>query len=128
MPETNGGPTLGEVVRRLDEAIREIRETRREMAESHSRSEATYLRKAEFAAAQQTDAVVIRGLENEVHSTSKRLDRLDADLKTGFKDVTADLQRVEERRRVDRMWLIGGLAFPLILMLVGAVLLSGGTP
>jgi hypothetical protein len=124
MPEVNGGPTLGEVVRRLDEAIREIRETRRERAESHSRSEATYLRKTEFAAERQTDAVVIRGLENEVHSTSKRIEALDVELTVGFKDVKADLQRIEERRRTDRMWLVGGLAFPIILMLVAAVMLG----
>ncbi len=128
MPDLDGSPTLGEVVRRLDEAIREIRETRREMAESHSRTEATYLRKTEFASEQQTNAVVIRGLENEVHSTSRRLDALDRDLKAALKESATELLRVEERRRVDRMWLIGGLAFPLILMLIGAVILGGGMP
>jgi cell division protein ZapA (FtsZ GTPase activity inhibitor) len=126
MPENNGSPTLGEVARRLDEAIREMRETRREMADSASRSEATYLRKSEFLLSQQTDASVIRGLENEVHSTSKRIDTLTTTLAAVQKDMSDEVKRIEERRRTDRMWLVGGLAFPLIIMLVAAVVLGTG--
>ncbi len=126
MPDLDGSPTLGEVVRRLEEAIREIRETRRELSDSQARSEATFLRKSEFLVTRQTDDVVIRGLDNSVHSATRRLDSLGAEVKDGFKEITSELQRIEDRHRTDRMWLIGGLAFPLIIMLIGAVILGSG--
>jgi hypothetical protein len=123
-PVPAGGYTLHEVIRRLDDVVRETRETRRELVDSATRSEATYLRKAEFQLAQQTDASIIRGLENEVHSLSKRLETTGSMLERSVKDQADEIKRIEERRRTDRMWLVGGLAFPLIIMLVAAVMLG----
>jgi hypothetical protein len=113
-PVPAGGYTLHEVIRRLDDVVRETRETRRELVDSATRSEATYLRKAEFTLSQQTDASIIRGLENEVHSTVKRLEA-----------IAGDIKALQDRMRVVVMWLVGGLIFPLFIALVVAATLSG---
>lgn len=126
MPETTGGPTLGEVVRRLDEAVRELREMRREMAESQLKFEATFLRKTEHEGSVRLSDSVIRGVENEMHAMTGRVANLEQKFEVAQKEVTIEIDRIEERRRADRMWLIGGLVFPLIVGLALAVVLSGG--
>lgn len=104
---TDDAPTLPEVVRRLDDAVRELREMRREMGEDRKEFQARFLPRAEFDLSQQADAIQIRGLEGEVHTIKKRLDT------------------TEERRRQDRALILGSLAFPLLVILLGALLLTG---
>lgn len=100
-------PTLPEVVRRLDAAVTELREMRREIGEDRKTFETRYLPRAEFDLSQQADAIQVRGLEGEVHTIKKRLDT------------------TEDRRRQDRALLLGSLAFPLLVTLLGALLLTG---
>ena len=100
-------PVLGEVVRRLDDVVREVREMRREMAEERKDFQARFLPRAEFDLSQQADGIQVRGLEGEVHNIKKRMDT------------------TEDRRRQDRALLLGSLAFPLLVTLLGALLLSG---
>lgn len=104
---TDDAPALGEVARRLDDLVREVREMRREMAEERKDFHARYLPRVEFDLSQQSDAIQVRGLEGEVHNIKKRLDT------------------TEDRRRQDRALLLGSLAFPLLVTLLGALLLSG---
>lgn len=104
---SDDAPTLPEVVRQVAAAVAELRELRREIAEDRKTSEARFLPRSEFDLSQQTDAVQIRGLEGEVHNIKKRLDT------------------AEDRRRQDRALLLGSLAFPLLVTLLGALLLSG---
>lgn len=100
-------PTLSEVVRRLDDVVREVREMRREMSEERKDFQLRFLPRAEFDLSQQSDAIQVRGLEGEVHNIKKRLDT------------------TEDRRRQDRALLLGSLAFPLLVILLGALLLTG---
>jgi hypothetical protein len=107
----NGGPSNGEIARRLTDLTQEVREARRETAEAMRQ----YVRADVFDARQATDTVQMRGLEAEVHSIAKRL------------EANADrLEKIEERRRTERMWLVGGLAFPIIILLVGAFVTARG--
>jgi Sec-independent protein translocase protein TatA len=101
-------PTLGEVVRRLDEAVQGLREMRREMAEDRQRMSAEFLRKETADEREQTTALQVGGLEREIHSIGKRLDT------------------IETNRRQDRTLLLGNLAFPLLVILLGALLLARG--
>lgn len=101
------GPTLGEVVRRLDDVSRRLDEITLRVEAREVRMELAFVRKDVFDAVQAADAAQIRGLEEEVHKTGKRL------------DVT------EDRRRADRALLLGSLAFPLLVLLITAVVLTG---
>lgn len=104
---SENAPTLGEVVRRMDEVSRRLDEITARVELRESRMEAAYVRKDVFEAVQAADASQMRGLEGEVHSVGKRLDT------------------TEERRRQDRALLLGSLAFPLLVTLLGALLLTG---
>lgn len=84
-------------------------------------TEARHVRLDVYSAQQQTDAVQIRAWEAEMHSLGKRLDRL-------MESTTAAFRDLDDRRRADRALILTGLVLPLILLLLGAVLLPGGTP
>jgi tetrahydromethanopterin S-methyltransferase subunit G len=118
-------PTLGELFRRLDAAVTEVRELRREIAEDRQRFELKFLPRAEFDLAQHSDAIVIRGLENETHSVAKRLDNVEAKIDAKSREMHQRIDKVEERRRADRALVLTGLAFPLILLLIGALIATG---
>jgi cell division protein ZapA (FtsZ GTPase activity inhibitor) len=105
---TDDAPTLGEVVRRIDAAVTELREMRREIADDRRRMTAEFLSKETAEEREATTALQIAGLEKEIHSTGKRLDT------------------IESNRRQDRALLLGNLAFPLLVILLGAVLLARG--
>jgi hypothetical protein len=110
---TGDGPSLGEVVRRLEDIVARLDEMQRGTAEREARFEKTYVRSDVFQAVQATDAVQVRGLEGEIHSLSKRFDATDARINT-----------IEERRRQDRALVLSSLAFPLIIAVVTAVFLT----
>lgn len=103
----DGAPTLGEVVRRLDDVSRRLDEVSSRLEQRAAQMETAFVRKDVFEAVQQSDAIQMRGLEGETHSIGKRLDT------------------IEDRRRADRALLLGSLAFPLLVTLIGALLLSG---
>lgn len=104
---TADSPTLGEVVRRLDEVSRRLDGVSARLDQREVRMDADYMRKDVAEEREQTTAVQLRGLESEQHNIIKRLDT------------------IEERRRQDRALLLGSLAFPLLVALIGALLLSG---
>jgi hypothetical protein len=110
---TGDGPSLGEVVRRLEDIVARLDEMQRGTADLQARFEKTYVRSDVFQAVQATDAVQVRGLEGELHSLSKRFDATDARINT-----------IEERRRQDRALVLSSLAFPLIIAVVTAVFLT----
>jgi hypothetical protein len=111
---TSDGPSLGEVVRRLEDIVARLDEMQRATAERESRFEKTYVRGDVFEAVQTTDAVQLRGIEGEIHSLSKRFDATDLRIST-----------MQERRRQDRTVLLLGLAFPLIIALISAFFSAG---
>jgi tetrahydromethanopterin S-methyltransferase subunit G len=117
--------TLGEVARRLEEVVSELREMRREAAEDRQRFEARFLPRAEFELAQQSDAIQLRGLENETHSVARRLDAVDSKVDAKSSGLHGRIDKIEERRRGDRALVLTGLAFPLILLLVGVLVTTG---
>lgn len=105
---TDSAPTLGEVVRRLDDVSRRLDEITARVEAREARMEAAFVRKDVFEAVQVADATQVRGIESEVHTIIKRLDL------------------AEERRRTDRALLFTSLIAPLLLMLIGAVVLTNG--
>jgi predicted RNA-binding protein len=111
---TSDGASLGEVVRRIEDIVARLDEMQRGTAEREARFEKTYVRSDVFQAVQTTDAVQIRGIEGELHSLAKRYDATEARIST-----------IEERRRQDRALVLSGLAFPLIVALLTALVLTG---
>lgn len=111
---TSDGPSLGEVVRRLEDIVARLDEMQRSTAEREVRFEKTYVRSDVFEAVQKTDATQMRGIEGEIHSLAKRFDATDTRIST-----------IEERRRQDRTVLLLGLAFPLIIALITALFSTG---
>lgn len=100
-------PSLGEVVRRLDDVSRRLDEITLRVEAREVRMELAFVRKDVFDAIQASDSAQLRGLEQEVHKAGKRLDA------------------TEDRRRADRAVLLTGLAFPLLVLLIAAVVLTG---
>jgi hypothetical protein len=117
--------TLGEVARRLEEVVSELREMRREAAEDRQRFEARFLPRAEFDLAQQSDAILIRGLENETHSVARRLDAVDNKVDVKAKELYERVDKVEERRRVERALLWTSLGAPVLILLLSALFVTG---
>jgi hypothetical protein len=122
---TPDGPTLGEVVRRLDDAVRELREMRREIADDRARFEARFLPRAEFDLAQAADAIQMRGLEGETHSVAKRLEALEVKVDGKTREVNGRVDQIEERYRAYRTLVLSAFVFPLLVMLIGGLLISG---
>jgi phenylacetate-coenzyme A ligase PaaK-like adenylate-forming protein len=110
---TSDGPSVGELMRRIEDIVGRLDEMQRSTAEREARFEKTYVRSDVFQAVQTTDAVQVRGLEHEIHSLGKRFDATDARINT-----------IEERRRQDRALVLSSLAFPLIIAVVTAVFLT----
>jgi chromosome segregation ATPase len=129
---TSDGPSLGEVVRRLEDIVARLDEMQRTSAEREARNEKIYVRADVFAAREATDAVQLRGIEGEIHSLSKRFDATEARIsaneeqrKQERKQDLDAISKIEDRRRQDRALVLAGLAFPLIIALVTALFLTG---
>lgn len=126
---SSGQHELAAAVDRLNEVVQEMRamlaEIRQEIAEDRRTLEAKYLPRVEFTLTQATDAVQIRGLEGELHSLAKRVESVTATVAENDRAAATRIKEVEDRRRADRALLLGGLAFPFIMLLLSAVLLSG---
>lgn len=115
--------TFGEIVRRLDEVSRRLDEVSTRLELRQQQMEAAYVRKDVFEAVQQADGIQARGIESEVHSLSKRLDLTASEAQVQKLDDR--MTRTEDQRRVDRNLLLASLAFPLLLLLIGALITSG---
>jgi hypothetical protein len=111
---TSDGPSMGELMRRIEDIVARLDEMQRGTAEREARFEKTYVRADVFQQVQATDAVQVRGIEGELHSLAKRFDATDLRIST-----------MQERRRQDRTVLLLGLAFPLIIALLTALFLTG---
>jgi hypothetical protein len=114
---TDDAPTLGEVVRRLDEVSRRLDDVSNRLDQREVRMAAEYQRRDVAEAQAQADAIQLRGLEAEQHSLGKRLDAEAAAL-------SVRMNRAEDQRRQDRALLLGSLAFPVIVMLLGLLFAS----
>jgi N12 class adenine-specific DNA methylase len=118
---TDDVPGAAEMFRLLTRIDKRLDDMERRAVER----EKDFVRVDVFEARQETDDVQMKAFENEQHSLSKRFDALDKKLDDSIKESGTRIVAVEERRRQDRMWLVGGLAFPLLVTLLGALLLSG---
>lgn len=114
--------TFGEIVRRLDEVSRRLDEVSTRLELRQQQMEAAYVRKDVFEAVQQADGVQLRGIEAEVHNIGKRLDQ--AATETQVKKLDDRMTRTEDQRRADRNLMLASLAFPLLLLLLSAVVAS----
>lgn len=103
---TDNAPTLGEVMRRLDDIVRRVDACSHQLTEASAKNEKTYVRIDVFEARQAADAVHMNGLETEVHSISKRM------------------EDNENRRRTDRALVFSALIAPILVALVTAALLA----
>lgn len=139
-------PTPAEMFRLLTRVDKRLDDIDRHSSERERDFEADFVRKETFNAVRATDDTQAKGFENELHSVVKRFDSLETKLDTRFKDLeaksdakdrdleskldtkTKDLKThidaIEGNRRTDRMWIIGGLGFPLILMLISAIVVA----
>lgn len=108
-------PTVGEVTRGLASVVEELRAIRADIRDMQVRTEQTYLRKTEYERAAKAerdlDLLEQQGIQNELHSLKKRLE-------TAEEERKQEKRAAEERRRVDRTWLLSGIAAPLIVWFV----------
>lgn len=111
--------TFGEIVRRLDEVSRRLDEVSSRLEQRQAQMEAAYIRKDVFEAVQQADGLQMRGLEGEIHSLTKRLDATASE--AAVKKLDDRMTRTEDQRRSDRNLVLASLVFPLVLLLLGAV-------
>lgn len=114
--------TPGEIVRRLDEVSRRLDDVSTRLELRQQQMEAAYVRKDVFEAVQQADALQVRGLEGEVHSLTNRLESTATHVEV--RKLEDRMTRTEDQRRTDRNLLLASLAFPLLVMLIGAVIAS----
>lgn len=112
-------PAPGEVWRLLNKIDKRLDEMARQTIER----EKLFVRMDVFEAVQQADGIQARGIEGEVHSLSKRMDNVATH--TEVKKLEDRMTRTEDQRRTDRNLLLASLAFPLLLLLVGALITSG---
>lgn len=61
-------PTLGEVLRRLDEVSRQLVDITREIKEDRSAAAATYVRQDVYIAQRQADAAVVADIHGDIKS------------------------------------------------------------
>ena len=93
------GPTLAEVVRRLDDVVSRLDRL-------YSQLEETYVRKDVLEAKEAADVIHMQGLEEEQHAIGKRLDRMD------------------ESTATNRRLIISSFIAPLIVGVVVVLVLS----
>lgn len=93
-----------------------------DMERRSTEREKDFVRVDVFNAQQQADAVQMRGLEGEVHSLTNRFESVATH--SEVRKLEDRLTRTEDQRRGDRNLLLASLAFPLLVMLIGAVVAS----
>lgn len=94
-------------------------ERRADQVEQSKRLEG-YVRLDVYAAQQQTDAVLSRGLESELHATRKTLESHVAATKENF-------QALDNRKRTQWALVVTALIAPVLLILFTAYI-NGGAP
>lgn len=115
-------PTMGELMR----VVVDIRQQLTDMRQQNAEREKLFVRVDVFEARQATDATLMRGLENEVHSVQKRLDAADDKVEKKVKEAHSRIDAAEERARATRVLLWTSLAAPLLVALILAAVLTRG--
>ncbi|HET7303639.1 MAG TPA: hypothetical protein VFJ12_03685 [Segeticoccus sp.] len=104
-------PTLGEVMRRLDETSRQLADLAGQMREDRNHAAATYVRQDVYVAQRQADHAVV------------------ADLQTDIASVRSEARHTEDKRSANVKWAIGiGLSLAALIVTVLALVLQGGAP
>lgn len=96
-----------------------------DMERRASEREKDFVRVDVFEARQATDDVQLKALENETHSLAKRLEAVDEKINVKARETNERIDKIEDRRRADRALVLGSLAFPLLVAIIVAVLLTG---
>ena len=107
MPPNTEPPTLGEVLRRLDDVSRQLVDLTREIKEDRAASAATYVRRDVYMAEQVTSNAVVADLHGDIQALKAEHGREIRGLKDERK-VAADKAR--------QMWLaLGAMAVTIAL-------------
>lgn len=104
-------PTLGEVMRRLDETARQLSEIARQMRDDRVHAAQTYVRQDVYLAQRQADHAVVSDLQSDISAVGTKLDGTEA------------------ARKANVRWAIGtGLALAAVLVALFGVLIQMGPP
>lgn len=114
-------PGSAEMFRLLTRIDKRLDDMERRSAER----EKDFVRVDVFEARQATDDVQLKALENEAHSIAKRLEAVDDKVSVKTRETNDRIDKIEDRRRADRALVLGSLAFPLLVAIIVAVLLTG---
>ncbi|HET6915886.1 MAG TPA: hypothetical protein VFH56_07320 [Acidimicrobiales bacterium] len=104
-------PTMGEVMRRLDEVARQMTELAREMKDDRAAAAATFVRQDVYIAQRHADQAVTSDVATDVISLRR------------------EMESVEAKRVATLRWAIGTVLIPIGLALLALVVaLQGGAP
>jgi hypothetical protein len=104
-------PTLGEVMRRLEETSRQLAGIADRMREDRSDAAKTYVRQDVYLAQRQADHAVVSDLQSDISA------------------VGTKLEGTEAARKANVRWAIGtGLALAAVLVALFGVLIQMGPP
>lgn len=104
-------PTLGEVMRRLDETSKQLAELAGQMREDRNHAAQTYVRQDVYLAQRQADQAVVADLQGDVSR------------------VEHHANTIEDKRRANVRWAVGiALTVAALIVAVVSVLVQGGTP
>lgn len=107
-------PTLGEVLRRLDEVSRQLIDIVREIKEDRVDAAKTYVRQDVYIAERQASNAVVADLHGDIQSVKGELGR--------------EIRGIKDDRKSDlgwrrQMWLaIGGLAVTTLIGIIGLII------
>ena len=113
--EPNGTPTPYEMMRVLERIDKRL-----------DGFERTHVRLDVYHSDRQTTDVHTRGIETEQHAQAKRLEALATKADASIKEIGDRLDKHDDRRRSDRLLLLGGVAFPIVVFLIAALFAAGG--
>src|SRR5690348_10619280 len=97
---TQAEPTMGEVMRRLDEVARQMSELFREIKEDRAAAAATFVRQDVYIAQRHADHAVVADLASEAKAAKETLGR-------EIRDVRRDMESSEAKRAANVRWAIG---------------------
>lgn len=104
-------PTMGEVMRRLDDVSRQMTELAREMKEDRAAASATFVRQDVYIAQRQADQAVA------------------ADTASDVRALRLEVETAESKRVAAVRWAIGAVLVPIALALLALIVsLRGGAP
>lgn len=110
MPAPGDEPTMGEVMRRLDEVSRQMLELAREMKDDRQVNAATFVRQDVHLAQRQADQAVVADLHHDIGNVKAEIGSVKTDFDREIDTVKADRNAdIAFRRQVLLAFAVGGL-------------------